>query len=215
MTPLPAALNPGSANSTLDVWRLDAARHAATWHQGEGAFLVGGRWTPRGRRVLYCGLDPSTSILEVAVHKSFRVLDTVAHKLIRIEISRPGLVHRLDLTTISNPAWLRSGTVSAGQQAFGESGFTLHLAVLVVGLHGAIGLPVLIGDFHLGLARRVQLPDGTRGLPVGERGFELHRAVRMQITQRAGGLVVLVGALLGQLAGFVVGLERTLRTPWL
>lgn len=131
MTPLPAALNAGSASSTLDVWRLDAARHAATWHQGEGAFLVGGRWTPRGRRVLYCGLDPSTSILEVAVHKSFRVLDTVAHKLIRIEISRPGLVHRLDLTTIPNPAWLSSGTVSAGQQAFGNALLDVHPFLLV------------------------------------------------------------------------------------
>lgn len=113
------------------MWRLDAARHADTWDQGEGAFLVGGRWTPRGRRVLYCGLDPATSILEVAVHKSFRVLDTVAHKLLRIEVSRPDLVHRLDLTTIPNPAWLRSGTVSAGQQAFGNALLDVHPFLLV------------------------------------------------------------------------------------
>lgn len=131
MTPLPAALDAGASAGKLDVWRLDAARHAGTWDQGEGAFQVGGRWTPKGRRVIYCGLEPSTTILEVAVHKSFRVLDTVAHKLIRIEISQPDLVHQLDLSTIPNKAWLQSGTVSAGQQAFGSALLDLHPFLLV------------------------------------------------------------------------------------
>ena len=49
----------------------------------------------------------------------------------RIEISRPGLVHRLDLTTIPNPGWLRSGTVSAGQQAFGNALLDVHPFLLV------------------------------------------------------------------------------------
>lgn len=131
MTPLPAVLDALAPASELTVWRLDAARHAATWDNGEGAFQVGGRWSPKGRRVIYCALDPSTAILEVAVHKSFRVLDTVAHKLIRIAITRPELVHRLDLAGIANKAWLRSGTVSAGQQALGNALLDVHPFLLV------------------------------------------------------------------------------------
>lgn len=107
------------------------ARHAATWHTGEGAFQVGGRWSPKGRRVIYCALEPSTAILEVAVHKSFEVLDTVAHKLLHIVVSKPDLVHQVDIATIPNKAWLQSGTVSAGQQAFGEALLKLHPFLLV------------------------------------------------------------------------------------
>ena len=138
MTPLPAALDTHASTKQLIVWRLDAARHATTWDQGEGAFQVGGRWSPKGRRVVYCGLDPSTTILEVAVHKSFKVLDTVAHTLIRIAINRPDLVHQLDLRTVPNKAWLQSGTVSAGQQAFGNAlldNYPLVLIPSVVSTH--------------------------------------------------------------------------------
>ncbi|MBC7610277.1 MAG: RES domain-containing protein [Polaromonas sp.] len=131
MTPLPAALNPAASKTGLSVWRLEVARHAATWHTGEGAFQVGGRWSPKGRRVIYCALEPSTAILEVAVHKSFEVLDTVAHKLLHIVISRPELVHQIDIASIPNKAWLQSGTVSAGQQAFGDALLKLHPFLLV------------------------------------------------------------------------------------
>jgi RES domain-containing protein len=124
-------LNPAALTTELSVWRLEVARHAATWHTGEGAFQVGGRWSPKGRRVIYCGLEPSVAILEVAVHKSFEVLDTVAHKLLHIVIKRPALVHQVDIATIANKAWLQSGTVSAGQQAFGEALLRSHPFLLV------------------------------------------------------------------------------------
>ena len=59
MTPLPAPLD----GSALVAWRLDQARHAATWDSGEGAHLVGGRWNTRGVRAVYCSIDPATAIL--------------------------------------------------------------------------------------------------------------------------------------------------------
>ena len=75
MIPLPPLLG----GKDLIGWRIDNNRHAATWDSGEGSFRFGGRWNSRGVRAVYCSLDPATAILEVAVHKGFRVLDTVAH----------------------------------------------------------------------------------------------------------------------------------------
>jgi RES domain-containing protein len=124
MTPLPASLD------KLVVWRLERARYVPTWQQGEGAFRVGGRWSPPGRRVIYTSLDPATTILEVAVHKGFDVLDTVAHSLLEIELDGTG-AHIVDPDDVPNPNWLRPGTVSVGQQAFGAALLSSHPVVLI------------------------------------------------------------------------------------
>ena len=116
MTPLPGALG----GKGLVAWRLETTRHFSTWETAQGAFLVGGRWSPAGRRVIYTSLDPSTAIVEVGVHKGFDTLDTVAHTLLEIEFTNPARVHVIDLAIIANPHWLRPGAVSAGQQAFGD-----------------------------------------------------------------------------------------------
>jgi RES domain-containing protein len=71
LTPLPPPLG----GKDLVAWRLDLAQFGETWASGEGAFRVGGRWNSRGVRAVYCSIDPSTAILEVAVHKGFRALD--------------------------------------------------------------------------------------------------------------------------------------------
>ena len=89
MTPLPPPLGRGE----LLAWRLDMVTFAATWNSAEGAYRVGGRWSSKGRRTIYCALDASTAMLEVAVHKGFKTLDTVAHELTGIKILDPALVH--------------------------------------------------------------------------------------------------------------------------
>ena len=58
----------------LRFWRLDQRQHAPTWHSGEGAYRVGGRWNSSGVRAVYTALDPATAILEVAVHKGFKAM---------------------------------------------------------------------------------------------------------------------------------------------
>ena len=131
MTPLPPALSGGATPSELLVWRLDRAKYASTWDSGEGAFQVGGRWTSPGYRVLYAALDPSTAILEVAVHKGFTALDTVPHQLLSIRIRQPDKVHVLDASTVPNPNWLRSGAVSPNQQKFGDSLLAIHPMLVV------------------------------------------------------------------------------------
>jgi RES domain-containing protein len=112
-------------------WRLDLATYATTWDSGEGSFRVGGRWSSAGVRAVYAALDPATAILEVAVHKGFRVLDTVAHVLTSATITDPGQVRVVSSDDIPNPNWLRAGVPSAGQQAFGDALLGTHPFVLI------------------------------------------------------------------------------------
>lgn len=127
MTPLPAALG----GSTLVAWRLDERKFAATWDSGEGARLYGGRWNSRGRRIVYCSVDPATAILEVAVHKGFNALDTVPHVLTSAVITDPASVHIVLPRVVPNANWLRPGLPSAGQQSFGDGLLSAHPFVLI------------------------------------------------------------------------------------
>jgi len=126
VTPLPASLG----GSELVAWRLDQSKYAAAWDSGEGAFLVGGRWNSRGVRAVYCSIDPATAILEVAVHKGFRALDTVPHVITSATIDPAG-VFLVEPTAVPNPNWLRPGIPSAGQQAFGDDLLARHSFVVI------------------------------------------------------------------------------------
>ncbi len=128
MTKLPAALGGGNE---LIFWRLDQRRHAATWDSGEGSFRYGGRWNSKGVRTVYCSLDPASSILEVAVHKGFDVLDTVRYVMTAATIAEIAEVHVVDSNDVPNPNWLRPGLPSAGQQAFGDDLLRIHRFVAI------------------------------------------------------------------------------------
>ena len=121
----------GLGGTELVAWRLDLAVHASTWDSGEGAYRVGGRWNSKGIRAVYCSLDPATAILEVAVHKGFRALDTVAHIMTAAVIADAGDVHVLDPASLPNPNWLRPGIPGAGQQAFGDDLLQRHRFVAI------------------------------------------------------------------------------------
>lgn len=127
MTPLPPPLGSGD----LNAWRLDSKNFASTWDSGEGAFRAGGRWNSVGTRAVYCSVDPSTAILEVAVHKGFRTLDTVAHVLTALNILSPAAVHVVQPGDVPNLNWLVPGIPGAGQQAFGDKLLQTHPFVLI------------------------------------------------------------------------------------
>ena len=127
MTPIPAALG----GSGLVAWRLDDGKFASTWDSGEGARLFGGRWNSRGRKIVYCSVDPATAILEVAVHKGFKALDTVPHVLTSALINEPASVHVVLPGAVPNSNWLRPGIPSAGQQAFGDALLVAHPFILI------------------------------------------------------------------------------------
>lgn len=125
--PLPGLL--GGAD--LIGWRLDARQFAATWDSGEGAFRFGGRWSSVGTRAVYCSLDASTTILEVAVHRGFRRMDTVPHTLTSLQILDPKDVHVVHADDVPNSNWFRSGVPSAGQQDYGDALLREHTFVAV------------------------------------------------------------------------------------
>lgn len=127
MTALPAALG----GDGLIVWRLEERTYAATWDSGEGPFLYGGRWNSKGVRAVYCALDPAVAILEVAVHTGFRTLDTVPYMLTAAKIADIADVHVVKSDAVANPNWLRPGTPSAGQQAFGDDLLGRHRFVAI------------------------------------------------------------------------------------
>jgi RES domain-containing protein len=120
--PLPPPLGAGE----VVAWRLDQVDFASAWDGGEGAFRAGGRWNSRGVRAVYASLDPSTAILEVAVHKGFRALDTVAHVLTAATILDPSRIRVIQPEDVPNPNWLRPGIPGAGQQAFGDALIARH-----------------------------------------------------------------------------------------
>ena len=114
MTPLPGHKGPAV------FWRLDDQRYEKTWDSGKGARQKGGRWRPVGAPVVYCSLDPSTAILEVAVHKGFNALNAVPHVLsaAALEIPWDG-VHIVRPEDVPNTLWLYPCAFSAAQQDFG------------------------------------------------------------------------------------------------
>lgn len=127
MTPLPGGLGSGDVHA----WRIDHNDFRSTWDSGEGAYRVGGRWNTRGRRAVYCAIDPATAILEVAVHKGFVVLDTVPHVITELRIFDHSAVHVIAPDDVPNPNWLVPGLPSASQQAFGDNLLADHDFVLI------------------------------------------------------------------------------------
>ncbi len=126
MTPLPGALAPGAP---IVAWRVDAAAHASAWDSGIGAERGGGRWNPKGLKVVYGSFDPSTTILESSVHRGFDVLDTQPFVLTSMSIPNPIDVRIVLPADVPNPAWLHGGIPSAGQQAWGATLLDSHAFV--------------------------------------------------------------------------------------
>jgi RES domain-containing protein len=128
MTPLPPALGGGP---DLIAWRLDAQRLKSAWDSGEGARRAGGRWNRPGHAVVYASIDPSTTILERAVHAGFAMLDAVPHVLTSFAIGDPKLVRVLRPEEMPDKAWLAPGLVDEAQQAFGDALLADHPFVAV------------------------------------------------------------------------------------
>jgi RES domain-containing protein len=127
MTPLP----PPWGSGRLRGWRLDQASFASVWNSGEGAFLYGGRWNSRGTRAVYAALDPATAIIEVAVHKSFRVLDAVPHVLTGFSLDHAADIHAVMPGDLTDAQWLVPGLATADQRRFGDTMLAAHDFVLL------------------------------------------------------------------------------------
>ena len=113
-----------------ELWRLDVQSHAPNWDSGKGGELAGGRWNPEGFATVYCSADPSTAILEVAVHKGFRALDRIPHILTHATLAHAD-VHVVTASDVPNSHWLSPAPPSQDQQQFGKSLLQAYAFVLI------------------------------------------------------------------------------------
>lgn len=127
MIALPPALG---GTTTLTAWRIDDEAYRRSWVQGEGARLYGGRWNTVGTAAVYLSLEPSTAILEVAVHKGIATLARRAHVMTAVEVPNPAEVHVVQPETVPQSSWLQPGWPSPEQQAYGADLLTTHSFVL-------------------------------------------------------------------------------------
>ncbi|OLS60010.1 RES family NAD+ phosphorylase [Pseudomonas putida] len=124
-------MNPLPWSGAWYAWRLDREVYKDSWDSGIGAHKLGGRWNPPGRKVVYAAADPSTAILEVAVHLGFDALDTVRHVLTCFEVLDPGLIKVVQPEDVPNPVWLSSAAASPNQQKFVDALLAEHAFVLI------------------------------------------------------------------------------------
>lgn len=135
----------------LCFWRLDRRKFASTWDNGEGAFRVGGRWNSAGTRCVYASLDPSTAILEVAVHIGFNALNTGEFVLTKARIQSESTLHICRRSKVPNPNWLVPGATSAGQCSFGDT---------LLNAHKFVALPSVVSPQSWNL---IFMPSRTQG----------------------------------------------------
>jgi RES domain-containing protein len=83
------------------VWRIVPKRRYSQAFTGEGARLYGGRWNPRGVRVVYTSATLSLAALEYFVHvsKETRPEDLVS---ISLEIPKNLRIERFSESTLSS-----------------------------------------------------------------------------------------------------------------
>ena len=151
-------MTPWRPGAPLLAWRLDRAEFAASWDSGEGAYLFGGRWNSEGVRVVYCAIDPATAILEVAVNRGFKSLDTVAHVLSAAVIAEAERMHVVAPDAVPNANWLRPGNPSAGQQQFGDALLARHRMIVVPSVVSTHSWNLIFVAGHGGYGLHLQEP---------------------------------------------------------
>lgn len=101
------------------VWRI--SNHLAL--DGSGGLRASGRWHSRGRRIVYCALNPATALLEMLVHAeidaadlpvSYRLMkidvpDDLPHQRINVDELPPDWRQDIGLTRRLGDDWLASG----------------------------------------------------------------------------------------------------------
>src|SRR5262249_18356103 len=96
------------------------------------------------------------TILEVAVHKTFEVLDTVPHVLTSAIILDPAAVHVVQPGDVPNANWLRPGSPGAGQQKFGDALLAAHKFVVIPSAVSTHSWNLILGGASAAGAYRVR-----------------------------------------------------------
>jgi len=80
----------------ISIWRIDKKRHSDSSFSGEGAALYGGRWNPRGVRVVYASQTLALAALEKFVHLE-GVAGGISFVSFKIDIPGSVKIKHLDL----------------------------------------------------------------------------------------------------------------------
>ena len=113
-----------------ETFRIFKTKHSATWFDGEGARLYGGRWNSQGVRLLYASATLSLAALEMLVHlNSQEVLS--AYSFAKIEFPQE-LVLPVEEFRKLPPLWSASPAPMKIQQIGDEWAASRDSAVLRV-----------------------------------------------------------------------------------
>ncbi|PRZ44842.1 RES domain-containing protein [Paraburkholderia fungorum] len=138
----------------MRVYRLAKerrGRYTADDLSGNGAAIAGGRWNPRGMRVLYTCCHASTAVLEALVHMA-GLLPAGGYFLVTLDVPDPAFEAAYqpklppdwdDLT--SDPA--TTADIGRGWLETGE-----HLAMLVPSVVCRTDFNLLLNPMHPGMA---------------------------------------------------------------
>ena len=83
----------------MRVWRLTRQRHASTAFDGIGSERVGGRWSPRGLRVVYTSESIALCVLELLVHMEAHHMHS-PHVVIGVDIPDDVLYEEIAVSTL-------------------------------------------------------------------------------------------------------------------
>lgn len=109
----------------MRVWRLVAARHAASALSGLGAAEFGGRWNPVGRRMIYTADSLALATLELSVH-----LTGARMKYVALELELPDdAVDVLEVGDLRKQWAAHPESTARIGEAWAGSGRSLALAV--------------------------------------------------------------------------------------
>lgn len=87
----------------MRVWRLTHHKWARSAFDGQGAYLFGGRWNPKGVRCVYASSSSALAVLEVLVHMDKRHLGAT-HVMISTEIPDDLAIEEVGSATLP-PDW--------------------------------------------------------------------------------------------------------------
>lgn len=144
----------------MKVYRLakeKPGRYKADDLSGNGAALAGGRWNPRGMRVVYTCCNPSTTVLETLVHLG-GLMPVVHHFMVTIEVPDACFADALlpeIPTDWDAPGRDPQSTLSVGQRWI-EAGE--HLALKVPSVVCPADFNLLLNPLHADM-NRVQVVD--------------------------------------------------------
>ncbi|WP_423200759.1 RES domain-containing protein (plasmid) [Cupriavidus sp. H19C3] len=134
----------------MKVYRLakeKPGRYKANDLSGNGAALAGGRWNPRGMRVVYTCCTPSTTVLETLVHLG-GLMPAAHHFLVTIEL--PDALFSAALVPEVPADWDAPGrdpqsAIAIGQKWIEEG---VHLAMKVPSVVCPADFNLLLNPLH-------------------------------------------------------------------